>query len=182
VISTYEINSTHAYVNFTYNDTLAQTTAWTVYLNQTNHTNVTWPQITLQSITGSGNNSSSFLITPYIGQSFLVNLVATHTTFGQILRSYGVNFPGLAGGQLDFISNLFKALIAIAIIIFVGAMFGYDSRNQGSGVVCALGWIFLSIGFFEFFDTTSIIAGLSIATVFAIFMNMNERARSEDMT
>jgi hypothetical protein len=181
VVTTSEKNSTHAYINATYTDNLNQST-WTVYLNQTNHTNGSAPQIMLQSTTGANNGTASFVVSGYKGKNYLVNLVATHTTFGNVKRSFGVGFKGLESTSLDYISNLFKALIAIGIMIFVGAMFGYDSRNQGAGVVCALGWIFLGIGFFAYFDTVSMAAGLSIATIFAIFLNMNERAKQEDMT
>ncbi len=169
-----------AYVNVTYNDSLAQTTVWTVYLNQTNHTQPNATQTKLQSATGSGNFSTSFSIASgYAGESYLINIVATHTTFGTIKRSFGVQFYGTKDDSLNFIPSVIMAIIAIAILVFVGAFFDSTNFAQGSAIICTLAWIELGLGMFSYFDVVKIGLGIGIASVIAVIANMNERNKKE---
>jgi len=186
VIRTSVITSTlagGAQVNVTYNDSLNQTTAWTIFLNQTNHTNASAPQITIQSQTGTGNASINFVIASgYAGESYIVNIKATHTTFGTVLRSYGVQFYGTKDGSLGFIPSAIMALIGILVLIFVGSFFDSTNFAQGAALICVIGWIEVGLGMFAYANMyTSVALGLGIASVIAIAANMNERNKKELM-
>lgn len=169
------------FINVTYNDSLNQTTSWKIFVNQTNHTNASAPQITIQSQTGTGNASVGFTLTSgFTGEAYIVNVEATHTTFGQVRRSYGVQFYGTKDGSLDYIPSAIMALIAIMILVFVGSFFDSTNFAQGAGLVCAIGWIEVGLGMFSYANMyISVIVGLSIASVIAIVANMNERNKRE---
>ena len=171
------------YVNVTYNDSLGQTTVWKIFLNQTNHTNSSAPQTTIQSQTGSGNASVGFaLLSGFEGNSYLVNIEAQHDTFGQVKRSYGVQFYGVLDNSLDYIPDALKMLIAILILVFIGSFADSTNFAQVSGLVCVAGWILVGMGFFNYNDSyIPVVAGLSIATPLAILANVNERDRKEHL-
>lgn len=176
------INDTHAYVNLTYIDGLNETLTNIIYLNQSNASN---PQVqtNLQSY-NCGTNATcnaSFIVQNYGGTDYLVNDVFTHTTFGSQIRSSGVHFRGLAGGDIG-IPLLWLAIFAISTLVFSAAFFGQSSREIGSALVCVLAWIYIEAGFFDYFGTSGtviIVAGTSVATFVSAFAVIRKRQQVE---
>jgi len=168
------INTTHAYVNVTYNDTLNQTTAITIYLNQTNST-------MLSSFTTTGNATHSFLLSNYSGQSYFVHIVATHSTYGQIDNTYSVMFEKSSVG-IDGIPQELWLWFMIGIMFFTGAIFTASTAEIGLIIVCAEGWIGLAAGAFSTLNTTQFGIGLTLVSIIAIMAYMNQVKKKEGYT
>jgi len=159
------INSTAAYINVTFNDTQAQTTNMTVFLNQTN--------TSLSSWTANGNGTNSFLVTNYQGKSYLIHFYGMgHPEYGTIDYTYSVLFEKTDVG----ISGIPSALwlwFAVGIMFFTAAIFTASTVELGLIIVCAEGWIFLAIGMFgdlpnHGVSLASFGVSLTVMSVFAI--------------
>jgi len=171
------INSTAAYVNVTYTDILQQTTAATVYLNQTNNSDP-YNQTVISSQDGFSNNwTHSFIVTNYTGESYYVHVVAAHDTYGTIDKTYAVSFNDDI--IFDGIPSKFFLYMSIFIMLFTGAMFGAQSVGQGSMIVCVEGWVFLAFGWFNSIDSGLIMVGLGFATVFSLIYLINQKTKKE---
>lgn len=176
-VTTEIINSTAAYVNITYTDTLQQTTAAIVYLNQTNNSDP-YNQTVIGSQSGlSGNWTHSFIVNPYKGESYYVHVIATHTTYGTIDKTYAVSFDDNI--IFDGIPSKFFLYLSIFIMVFTGAMFGATSVGQGSMIICIEGWVFLAFGWFSSIDSGLIMVGLGFATVFSLIYLINQKTKKE---
>lgn len=185
-VSTSTINTTHAFVNTSYRDYLNQTSGLIFYLNQTNASD-TATQIMRQSYNGGTNNYSnaSFIVSDYGGQSYLINVKATHSTFGSILRSFGVRFRGLPSTAADFLGSEVKAIISVGFLVFVAAFFGATSKVQGAGIVCITGWILYGFGWLDGLGGNYALGtpiGLTLATIVAVLANMAERSQAEGVS
>lgn len=162
------INSTHAFINTSYLDTLEQTTALTVYINQTNASDP-YNQTVIQSWAATApmdNTSHSFVISSYSGQQYLVHYVITHSTYGTVHASYSVSFTK------DIIpvgvSSTLLLWFSIIFMVMTGAAFTASTAELGLIVVAVEGWIFLTIGFFEDLNTAQVETGLTIVTVLGV--------------
>lgn len=177
-VSTQIINSTAAYVNITYNDTLSETTSATVYLNQSDQSDA-YNQTVIDSHGGYSNNwTHSFIVTDYQGESYYVHVIATHTTYGTIDQTYSVQFEDEVG--VPGIPAQVWLYIAILIMMFTAGMFGAQTVAHGAMVLCIEGWVFLLFGWFDSIDyNSSIMTGLAFATVIAIIANINRYNRTE---
>jgi len=176
-VTTAIINSTAAYVNISYTDTLQQTTAATVYLNQTNNSDP-YNQTVIGSQDGFSNNwTHSFIVTNYTGESYYVHVIATHDTYGTVDKTYAVSFNDNV--IFDGIPSKFFLYLSIFIMLFTGAMFGASSVGQGSMIVCTEGWIFLAFGWFNSIDSGHIMVGLGFATVFSLVYLINQKTKKE---
>jgi hypothetical protein len=176
-VTTAIINSTAAYVNISYNDTLQQTTAATVYLNQTNNSDP-YNQTILSSQDGFSNNwTHSFIVSNYTGESYYIHVVAAHDTYGTIDKTYAVSFNDDI--IFDGVPSKFFLYMSIFIMLFTGAMFGAQSVGQGSMIVCVEGWVFLAFGWFNSIDSGLIMAGLGFATVFSLIYLINQKTKKE---
>lgn len=177
-VSTEEINSTHAYINISYVDSLAETSSWTLYLNQSNistpHT-----QDTLQSASDTTSNwTHSFVVSEYKGQSYWINVRGIHTTYGNINEQFSVIFEDEIG--IPGIPAKVWLYVAILVMMFTGGMFGASTAPQGAMIICVEGWVFLFFGWFASVDNNGIIAvGLGFATVVSIIANINQYSKKE---
>jgi hypothetical protein len=162
-----EINSTHAYVNVSYADPM----------NNTNGVNVTmlapvnnnWNSTTtINSYSGSGNTSLSWMIEDYTGKDYRIDILIDHEDLGEIEKSYAVHFFGMENAHgFDKI----YPWIALFALIFVGGLFKPSNVASGSMVVCAVGWVFLSLGWFDPLGegmSTAISIAMGLATTIAI--------------
>lgn len=177
-ISTSEINSTHAYINVSYTDSMSETSSWSLYLNQSNSSNP-YTQNTLQSTSGATSSwTHSFIVDEYKGQGYWVNIKGVHTTYGVIDEQYSVMFEDEIG--FDGIPQKAFLYIAILVMMFTGGMFGASTAPQGAMIICVEGWMFLFFGWFSTIDNNGIIAvGLGAATVVAIIANINQYSKKE---
>ncbi|MCK5138231.1 MAG: hypothetical protein KAQ85_00175 [Thermodesulfovibrionia bacterium] len=177
-VSTEIINSTHSYVNVSYTDTLSETTAAIVYLNQSNRSDP-YNQTVIDSQPGYTNNwTHSFIVSDYEGESYYIHVVATHTTYGTIDQTYAVQFDDDIG--LPGIPDKMWLYVAILIMMFTAGMFGASTATEGAAIICVEGWVFLFFGWFSSIDNNGIIAvGLGAATTIAIFANINKYSKKE---
>ena len=177
-VSTEIINSTHAYVNVSYTDTMSETTAATVYLNQSNSSDP-YNQTVIDSQTGHTNNwTHSFIVSDYEGESYYIHVVATHTTYGTIDQTYAVQFDSDIG--LPGLPDKMWLYVSILIMMFTAGMFGASTATEGAAIICVEGWVFLFFGWFSSIDNNGIIAvGLGFATVVAIIANINKFSKKE---
>ncbi|NOR84525.1 hypothetical protein GQ473_00260, partial [archaeon] len=177
-VSTEIINSTHSYVNVSYTDTMSETTAAIVYLNQTNSSDP-YNQTVIDSQSGYTNNwTHSFIVSDYEGESYFVHVVATHTTYGTVDQTYAVQFDDDIG--LPGIPDKVWLYVSILIMMFTAGMFGASTATEGAAIICVEGWVFLFFGWFSSIDNNGIIAvGLGFATVVAIIANINKFSKKE---
>lgn len=182
VVSTSIINSSVTYVNVSYIDHLSQTTAATVHLNQSNISDPHNQTIISSQAGLSGNWTHSFIVSPYKGESYYVHVLATHTTYGLIDKTFTASFKDSVLLELDGIPAKFFLYLAMFSMVYIGAMFGAQSVAQGSMMVCVAGWFFFFMGWFDVVGNTSVFAvGLGFATVISIVTNLNKYNRKEGL-
>ena len=177
-VTTEIINSTHAYVNVSYTDTMTETTAATVDLNQSNSSDA-YNQTVIDSQSGFTNNwTHGFIVSNYKGSSYYVNVLATHTTYGAIDQTYAVQFEDDI--VIDGIPTKAWLYISLLVMMFTGAMFAGPSKEGGAMIVCIEAWAFLMFGWFASIDHDGIMTVcIAVATVVAIIANINKFNRKE---
>lgn len=181
-VTTQTINDTHAFVNVSYNDTLAGTSNLRFYLNKTIPGDPN-NQTVLQTIDGGNNDqyNASFLVSGYGGNSYLVKVKADHSTYGTISYSYTVQFAALPGPLANFDPTIILMLF-VGFILFVAGMFGQTMGEQGSAILVGFVWILARIGVFSAANVgLNFYLGLTLASVIVIIMNINARGRIEGL-
>jgi hypothetical protein len=178
-VSTHVINSTTAYINVSYNDSLAQTSNLIFYLN-TSTPSDPLNQTVLQSYNGGSASSLnySFIVSDYSCVNYFIHIRSSHTTFGEYTKNYGVFFPGLCNAS--GLNPTLMYYFGIALLIFIGGMAGATSSTQVGGVVVFMGWVLQGFGWISGVNTVAgLTAGLTLATVFIAISMMNDRAKNE---
>lgn len=162
------INNTHAYINVTYLDNLNETTGLNIYLNQST-TNNLFNQTVIDSYSGVSNSTTvSFVVEDYAGQTYFINIDIDHVTFGDVQRSYAVNFDGMEDAH--GFSQVYIWL-AIGGIMFSGMIFKATNARQGAFVVCVVAWVFIILGWFDNLGDKGVLAitaGVTLATILSI--------------
>jgi len=171
------INSTAAFINITFNDTQAQTTNMTVYLNQSNSSLSTW--------TANGNGTHSFLVTNYQGKSYLIHFYGIgHPEYGTIDYTYSILFEKTSVG-ISGIPDTLWLWFAVGIMFFTAAIFTSSTVELGLIIVCAEGWIFLALGMFGSLGTTGTTRfgiALTLISVLAIMAYAKRQQTKEGYT
>lgn len=179
-IATAEINDTHAYINVTYTDAMAETTDLNIFINQSDESDPFNQTIIQQANLGATSSvTQSFLISNYAGQAYFVNIGATHTTFDSITRTYSVRFDGMAE---DYGFSRIWVWVGGGGLMLLGGMFKASKAEKGALIVCAAGWIFMAMGLFDALGSNAVNgmkAGLGLATLLAIGVNMVKKDREE---
>ena len=182
-ISKNEINSTHAYINVSYNDSLAETTDLKVYLNQTNESDYfNQSVISVWNAGATSSGSHIFIVEDYAGESYIVHLLVTHTTYGTIDSTYSVsfkddiatNFPGIPPSAFLYSS--------IFILMFTGGIFVHRDVERGMLIVCIMFFVFYGLGAFNTLPsniTDSMLAGGILAFILSIIANLNKGNKDE---
>ncbi|OEU75465.1 MAG: hypothetical protein BA864_00310 [Desulfuromonadales bacterium C00003093] len=167
------INDTHAYINVTYRDDTNGTLQLVAWINQTNAHDPRNPTgIASHTFSGDLNNTNhSFIVSNYKGQSYQVRIWHEHDQFGTFYDR-SVRFAGML---IDLgLPTAFYFWFAIATLFFVAAFFGATTTSVGSIVVCALGWVFLAIGWLAALGIFGPIS-LTLASVYAVANNLITR-------
>lgn len=181
-VATSVTNASSAKIFVNYSDVLNQTSGLKIYLNQSiagdpnNQTN-------LQTLNGSTNATynGTFTVSGYAGQSYIVTFTTNHATLGTVSRSYGVAFP--AASPLSYFDPISSLMMLFGLILFFAGFWGQTSTEQGSAVIVGLVWLLSGMGLFVNINLgLSFYLGLTLATVIAILMNINARARKEGMS
>jgi hypothetical protein len=167
------INDTHAYINVTYRDDTNGTLQLMVWINQTNPHDPRNPTgIASHTFSGDLNDTThSFVVSDYKGQSYQVRVWHEHDQFGTFYDR-SVRFAGML---IDLgLPSAFYFWFAIGTLFFVAAIFGATTTSVGSIVVCALGWVFLAIGWLAALGIFGPIS-LTLASVYAVANNLITR-------
>lgn len=175
-VTQHEINDTHAFINVSYRDDLNQTTALSMWVNQTNMSDILGGEIMIDSWNSPGNNNStshSFIVSNYRGQDYKVQVWHEHDEFGTTYTR-AVRFAGML---IDLgLPTISYAYISFAILFFIGAMFGATSTSTGSIVTCVMGWLLYAIGWLGILGITGPIC-LALASTYAVGSALNHAAR-----
>ena len=167
------INDTHAYINVTYKDDTNGTLQLMAWINQTNAHDPRNPTgIASHTFSGNLNDTNhSFIMSPYKGQSYQVRIWHEHDQFG----TYYDRSIRFAGMLIDLgLPSAFYFWFAIGTLFFVAAFFGATTTSVGSIIVCALGWVFLAIGWLAALGIFGPIS-LTLASVYAVANNLITR-------
>jgi len=182
-ISKSEINATHAYINVSYNDSLAETTDLKVYLNQTSDSDY-FNQTNLDTWNGGAisSGSHSFIVSNYVGQSYLIHLVATHTTYGVIDSTYSIGFKGEIANKFPGIPASVWLYGSVFILLFTGGIFVNSNVEKGMLIVCIMFFIFYGLGAFGSLPSNvqySMLAGGILGFIVSLIANLNKSNRDE---
>jgi hypothetical protein len=177
------INSTHAYINVSYNDSLAETTDLKVYLNQTNESdyfNQTNLDTWAPGATSSGNHS--FIVSDYSGESYIVHLVVEHTTYGEIDSTYSVSFKDDISSKFPGIPPSVFLYVSIFLLLFFGGIFVSTNVEKGMLLVCILFFVLYGLGGFSSLPSNvqnSMLAGGILGFILSIIANLNKGNKDE---
>ena len=173
-VTTLIINDTHAYINVSYNDPSNQTTDLTIYVNQTiNHNeeeclnSTNWVNTSVQNY--------SYIVTPYKGRAYKIQVVTEHEGWRSRTWTYAKRFEGML---IDLgLPDVAYPMIAVALLLFTGGIWGRSSATQGALVMCFEGWVFYAIGFLTMIPSATILSALALASVVSIIAIMMEKSR-----
>ncbi len=175
------INSITATITVNYTDSLAGTSALKYYINQTNASDPYNQTVINSWVWSSGTYNHTFTITNYSGKSYLVHVVAAHSEYDTIDRTYSVFFERTGVG-IDAIPSTLWLWFAIGIMFFTAAMFTTSTTEMGFAIVCAEGWIFFFMGMFSSLNIIQFGIGLTLATVIAVFLLIKRSQAREGFT
>ena len=177
------INATHAYINVSYNDSQAETTDLKVYFNQTNESDY-FNQTNLETWNAGANSSGShsFIVSNYAGQSYLVRLLAEHTTYGTIDSTYSVSFKDDIATKFPGLPPSVWLYGSIFILLFTGGIFVNTNVEKGMLVVCIMFFVFYGLGTFASLPSNiqqSMLAGGILGFILSIIANLNKSNKDE---
>jgi hypothetical protein len=174
-VTTSTINDTHANITVEYYDPSNATTDLTFYINRTTNYN-DQELVASYNVLDDSNETYSFTVTPISGRSFFVRVATVNDEWGSKVWDFAVKFPGLL---IDLgLPSIAYPMMAIALILFTGGLFGASSATQGSLICCLEGWLFLGMGWFATVaSSVTITMALSLATIISILAIVIEKGR-----
>jgi len=177
------INATHSFINVSYNDSLAETTSLITFLNQTNESDY-FNQTNLDtwSAGATSSGSHSFIVEDCAGQSYIIHLLAEHTTYGTIDSTYSVSFKDDIAGKFPGLPPSVWLYSSIFILLFTGGIFVKSNVEKGMLIVCVMFFIFYGLGTFNTLPSNvqqSMLAGGILAFILSIIANLNKSNREE---
>lgn len=178
-----EINSSTSYINISYNDSLAETTDLIVYLNQSNESDYI-NQTNLDTWAAGANSSGtySFIVSPYVGQSYLVHLYTTHTTYGVIDSTYSVSFKDDISSKFPAIPPSVWLYSSVFMLLFMGGIFVHSNVERGMLLVCILFFMLYGLGAFSSLPDSienNMLAGGIVGFIISVIANLNKSNRDE---
>lgn len=154
-----------------YNDTLDSSSYVniTIFDNERN-------QLAFNSHYGNNDFTQTFSLHDYSGESYIIQIDAQHSGFGEIIREYTRSFPI----EFDFfgLDDDGKMMAAFAAIIFTGLLFSAGNVAVGSVVICLEGWIFYFIGWMNSLGI-GIVIPLILFTIAVVVYNFYQHEREE---
>ena len=135
------INATSAYINVTYNDSTNTSTGVVFSVGQMNNSNTfnmlnitgvqdTWAQA--QMVNGVANDS--WIVTTYMGQSYVVQANITSSTYGSVIETKTTTFPP---NNLPFQGTFEFSMGCILLTLISLTMFGKWDADKAL-VICPL--------------------------------------------
>ena len=156
-----QINLSAGYINATWNDTSYLTTNVTMWINDTNETNL----YTLTDTNSTGNfsqevdNNATYLVKFNLESG---GLTETFERSGVITFNAGVN----SAFDLGFSEQWHYSLIGALLITLIASFFGVANAHAGAFLITLGGWFMLFIGWFVTGPVT--IAMLVFATLLSV--------------
>jgi hypothetical protein len=172
-ISWEEINNTHAYIYFSYNDTLNLTMPLTFYVNNTdaNETNV-W-NFTYNS--GCNVSTNSTIVDKTGGKSFYVGFYSTHSTYGSLHKEYTLRFKYFEDTGFPQDAML---IIGMCFIVLFASFFTASTAHIGAIFVSLMGWILYYFQWLSLRSSDALtVTALSLISAIAILSYIAERGR-----
>jgi hypothetical protein len=178
-VSWVTINSTHSFVNITYDDQTATTTGGDilVYREAPNRIANATP-VKIMNITSSSCSNSTIVDTPTGGASYRVLVNAT-TTDQNIMRTFTHYFKGAPVALPGWTSETLLWL-ALFCVIFTAAFAGAIHSPQMAIVLCVESWVFWAIGWLDalitqfWYGEAAILGILTLASFLAVMWNITE--------
>lgn len=185
-----KIDSDDAWLNFSYNDILNQTTSGGYYVYTVNETTgiekINMSNLTYYCNTTLYNMSSvwnySCTVHDYRGKTYILGFNATHTTAGDFEESVSVffrynhpliEFSGWTEGYYQFLS--------IALLIFLGMLFTGVTIKLGCVVLPLAAWFLYGIGWFSPTSdlvTSTVLLGIATAIGIGVYVTTTGREKN----
>ena len=160
------INDNTANITVNYNDIMDETSGLTLTLSQSIAGNTTNKTILDTASLGTANNTAyNFTVTNYNGESYLIEIEATHTTHGAIYRMYGIQFE-----NTDTLFGFTVEVVGWLAIIFLTwfALTATSITVQHTAIgVCALATAMIAIGWGSYIS----MSGLGLAWIMSLAAN-----------
>jgi hypothetical protein len=182
-ITTRAFNESYAFINLTYYDSTGGTTGGTIRVLQKSDTPwtantvmATWP------VTGNSFENSTGIL--HIQQvSGYIDINVTHSTFGNVLRSYPYSFNSVPVQFLGFGQEI-ALLVALGMMCFTLMLAGAAHVRPVLFLVCIEGWVFDAMHWFDSLvdrgvPHLSIWIALGLATLAAVLANFELRKKKE---
>lgn len=177
--STVNVNSSHAFLNITYNDTTSSTTGGTIYVYKDSTSRIeSGAVVASMPVESSSFTNGTLIAVPTSGGTY--RIVVNSTVDGDIvLRYFAHTFKG-SGVNLPGFTEETQLWLALFIIIFTAAFAGAVHSPQMSIVLCVESWVFWAIGWLDALTTefvygeSSIIGVLILASFLSLMWNITE--------
>jgi len=179
-VSWVKINSTHSFVNITYDDQTTTTTGgdFRIYREAaTRMANAT--PIAVMNITSSSCSNSTIVDTPTGGAEYRVDVNASTTSGDRVLRTFTHSFKG-APVNLPGWTPETQLWLALFILIFTAAFAGVLHAPQMGVILCVELWVFWSIGWMEYlingngYTEAALLIVFTLATFFTVIWSITE--------
>ena len=179
-VSWVKINSTHSFVNITYDDQTTTTTGgdFRIYREAaTRMANAT--PIAVMNITSSSCSNSTIVNTPTGGAEYRVDVNASTTSGDRVLRTFTHSFKG-APVNLPGWTPETQLWLALFILIFTAAFAGVLHAPQMGVILCVELWVFWSIGWMEYlingngYTEAALLIIFTLATFFTVVWSITE--------
>ena len=165
-VTTTEINSTHSLITINYTDDSAGTTNVTIYTYREELSGLNNYTTICYNFSGLSAFENSTIVLSEGGEHYLIELAVNHSLFDYFERAYKIVIEGIRL-DLGFEDKNVYTYISLALLIFVGLMFGATSAHQGALVVCMVGWIEYYVGWLAAFG-----AGVALFLAFATVLTI----------
>ena len=191
---TMEKNDTHAFLNFTYNNTISGTSSPGSYYVYTVNKTTGIEKLNLSNFTyccgpvniddNVWNYSCPIHKDDYRGETYIMRFNVTHTTAGEFGESVSVffryNHPLISFAGWEDHPGYYQ-LLSVGLLIFGGLLFSGTTLKIGAVLLPLGGWILFGIGWFSPTDnliTGAILLGIATALGIAVFITTTGREKN----
>jgi hypothetical protein len=181
VFTTATINSTHSYLNMSYNDTTGHTTGGYVDVLEKSTTPRAADTLNKRWYVTSNVETNSTIIAHPQGASGMVQTHVAVAGIGTVNRTFPYSLAGPPVEFMGFGADI-RLLVALGIMLLTAMLAGAVTGRPVLVVVAMEGWIFYSTGFFQAMidrgtPAMSVTIALIIVSVIAIAANIPYRRK-----
>jgi len=166
--TTERINTTHAYINFTWTDTSSSSTGFTYWINDSTNTPMAgYPD------TSTTTNYTNSTIVPASSDRYYVHVIADHPTWGEIKASDVIFFGGRMI-DMGWSEDWHYSTVALCAIIFIGLLAGAVTAHYMAVICVMFAWFFRWIGWLDTSSTSTLLLILCTVVAFGFAMRKGE--------